>query len=134
MTRSLHPNYSFAAWGRESEYVTSGEKLDFSMDRESPLGRVYELDGYVLLLGVGHGSNTSLHLAEYLAEYDGKPYVDCFAPMNRDGIREWIRYRDIDLDSDDFERRRSGVREDRRGRDRRRRQGDRETHEATGPR
>ena len=73
------------------------------MGRESPLGRVYELDGYVLLLGVGHGSNTSLHLAEYLAEYDGKPYADCFAPMTKNGVREWVRYRDIDLDAGDFE-------------------------------
>jgi aminoglycoside 3-N-acetyltransferase len=51
---------------------------------------------------VGHGSNTSLHLAEYLADYGGKSYVDCFAPTARDGSREWTRYRDIDLDSDDF--------------------------------
>jgi aminoglycoside N3'-acetyltransferase len=28
---------------------------------------VYELDGQVLLLGVGHGANTTLHLAENLA-------------------------------------------------------------------
>ena len=103
MTRSLHPNYSFAAWGRQSEFITSGEKLDSSMDRESPLGRLYELDGYVLLLGVGHGSNTSLHLAEYLSDYDGESYVDCFAPVIRGGVREWVRYRDIDLDADDFE-------------------------------
>ena len=101
--RSLHPNYSFAAWGRESDSITGGEKLDFSMDPESPLGRIYDLDGSVLLLGVGHGSNTSLHLAEYLSDYPGKSVVDCFAPMTRDGAREWVRYRDIDLDTDDFE-------------------------------
>src|SRR5450759_4321564 len=48
-TRSLHQNYSFAAWGRESKYITTGEKLDFAMDLDSPLGRLHELDGYVLL-------------------------------------------------------------------------------------
>jgi len=103
VTRSLHPNYSFAALGRESEYITTGEKLDFAMDLDSPLGRLHELDGYVLLLGVGHGSNTSLHLAEYLADVDGKSHVDCFAPVQRDGVRQWARYRDIDFDCDDFE-------------------------------
>lgn len=35
---------------------------------ESPVGRVYELDGQVLLLGVGHDANTTLHLAELIAE------------------------------------------------------------------
>lgn len=38
---------------------------------ESPVGRVRELDGQVLLLGVGHDANTSLHLAEVVA---GAPY------------------------------------------------------------
>lgn len=103
VTRSLHPNYSFAALGRASEYITTGEKLDFAMDLDSPLGRLHELDGYVLLLGVGHESNTSLHLAEYLADVDGKSHMDCFAPVQRDGMRQWARYRDIDFDCDDFE-------------------------------
>lgn len=38
---------------------------------ESPVGRVHDLDGQVLLIGVGHDGNTSLHLAEILA---GVPY------------------------------------------------------------
>lgn len=37
----------------------------------SPVGRVHELDGQVLLLGVGHDADTTLHLAELLA---GVPY------------------------------------------------------------
>ena len=101
--RSLHPNYSFAAWGRESEYIASGEKLDYSMDLDSPLGRLYELDAHVLLLGAGHESNTSLHLAEYLADVGATSHVDCFAPVRRRGVRQWARYRDIDFDCDDFE-------------------------------
>jgi len=35
----------------------------------SPLARVYDRDGDVLLLGVGHDSNTSLHLAEHRADF-----------------------------------------------------------------
>ena len=73
------------------------------MDPDSPLGRLHELDGYVLLLGARHGSNTSLHLAEYLADVDGRSHVDMFAPVQRHGVRQWARYRDIDLDGDDFE-------------------------------
>jgi aminoglycoside N3'-acetyltransferase len=34
---------------------------------ESPVGRVYDHDGKVLLLGVGHDANTTLHLAELIA-------------------------------------------------------------------
>ena len=37
----------------------------------SPVGRVHELDGQVLLLGVGHDADTTLHLAEIVA---GAPY------------------------------------------------------------
>jgi len=38
---------------------------------DSPVGRVHDLDGQVLLLGVGHEADTSLHLAELIA---GVPY------------------------------------------------------------
>ena len=34
----------------------------------SPVGRVHDLDGRVLLLGVGHDADTTLHLAELLAD------------------------------------------------------------------
>jgi aminoglycoside 3-N-acetyltransferase len=34
---------------------------------DSPVGRIYEFDGQVLLLGVGHDANTTIHLAENMA-------------------------------------------------------------------
>jgi len=37
------------------------------MGLSSPVGRVYDLDVQVLLLGIGHDANTTIHLAEALA-------------------------------------------------------------------
>lgn len=103
VTRSDHPNNSFAAWGRLRESITAGQTLDFSMNDESPLGRIYEADGSVLLLGVGHEVNTSLHLAEYRAEFAAKRTVDCFAPVVLNGRRVWKRYMDINFNGNDFQ-------------------------------
>jgi aminoglycoside 3-N-acetyltransferase len=63
--RSAHPLMSFAAAGPLADRVTRGHELRNGLGEGSPLARLYELDARVLLLGVGHGSNTSFHLAEY---------------------------------------------------------------------
>ena len=61
---------------------------------DSPVGRVYELDGQVLLLGVGHEANTSLHLAEVLADV---PYrVPKHCTVLRDGRPVRIDYGEND--------------------------------------
>jgi len=56
----------------------------------SPVGRVHDLDGQVLLLGVGHDANTSLHLAEVMAAV---PYgVPRECTVMRDGQRVRVQY------------------------------------------
>ncbi|HJU69278.1 MAG TPA: AAC(3)-IV family aminoglycoside N-acetyltransferase [Gemmatimonadaceae bacterium] len=68
--RTDHP-FTFAALGPHARRITS-DPLPVPPHRlESPIGRVWELDGQVLLLGVGHDSNTTIHLAEVLG---GAPY------------------------------------------------------------
>ena len=98
--RSDHPSFSFAAWGQEAETVTGGHSLDFGMGEGSPLARIYDLDGRVLLLGVGYGTNSSFHLAEYRAP--GARPDPQGAPIFVEGVRRWVRYREIELDADLF--------------------------------
>ncbi len=101
--RSNHPQFSFAAWGAEKERVTGGHSLNYGMGENSPLARVYDLNGWVLLLGVGHSNNSSLHLAEYRAEHAGKRNARNGAPFMVNGRREWVELNDIDLDESDFD-------------------------------
>jgi aminoglycoside 3-N-acetyltransferase len=59
--------HSFAAVGPHAAEITRGQPVDIPHGPDSPVGRVHDLDGQVLLLGVGHDGNTTLHLAENLA-------------------------------------------------------------------
>ena len=59
--------FAFAAAGPEAARVTADPLPLPPHQPASPIGRVHELGGQVLLLGVGHDANTTLHLAELLA-------------------------------------------------------------------
>ena len=100
--RSYHPELSFAAWGAKKGLITQEHSLSYGLGDNSPLGRIYDLDGWILLLGVGHDSNTSLHLAEYRANYDGKSVATRGAPVMHEDRREWREFEDIKIDEGDF--------------------------------
>jgi aminoglycoside N3'-acetyltransferase len=61
---------------------------------ESPVGRVHDLDGQVLLLGVGHDADTTLHLAELLARVPYRVRRHC--TILRDGRPVRIDYEEND--------------------------------------
>jgi aminoglycoside 3-N-acetyltransferase len=61
---------------------------------DSPVGRVYELDGQVLLLGVSHDDDTTIHLAESLAGVRYRRKKD--VTIIKDGQPTRLKYGEID--------------------------------------
>ncbi len=102
--RSAHPHVSFAARGPQAETIAGRHPLAFGLGEESPLGRLYELDAWVLMLGTGYSTNTSFHLGEYRADYRGKRILHPKAKVTGEQGPEWVKFEDINFDSDDFER------------------------------
>lgn len=104
--RSGHPLYSFAARGPRAGQVTADHPLSFGLGDTSPLGRLYEMDARVLLLGVDGSANTALHLCEYRLDVDRRRRAPVRVPVGTDpdGITRWASLDDIELDEGDFAR------------------------------
>jgi aminoglycoside N3'-acetyltransferase len=91
--RSDHP-FAFAALGPAAAKVTADPLPLPPHCLQSPIGRVYELDGQILLLGVGHDANTTIHLAEILAQVPYRVPKHCTVMRDAQPVR--IDYQEND--------------------------------------
>ena len=99
--RSNHPQLSFCANGRFKNEIVEKHDLSYALGMNSPLGKLYELDAKILLLGVGYSNCTSMHVAETLVS---KPnLVRKGASINYNGTDQWVWFDDIDYNSDCFD-------------------------------
>jgi aminoglycoside N3'-acetyltransferase len=99
--RSDNP-HAFAASGPKAAEVLADHPLDVPHGLDSPVGRVHDLDGDVLLLGVGHDANTTIHLAENLA---GVRYrLPHHVTVRRDGRPTGVDYVEVDHCCQNFAR------------------------------
>jgi aminoglycoside 3-N-acetyltransferase len=80
--RSTHPGGSFAAEGPLAERICAPQPLSPPHGPDSPVGRVHDLDGRVLLLGVTHSENTTMHLAEAIAKVPYSVSHPCVVEQN----------------------------------------------------
>ncbi|WP_315761967.1 aminoglycoside 3-N-acetyltransferase [Sphingomonas sp. Y38-1Y] len=70
--RSGNPGCSVAAIGARADWLTEGQALDYGYGEGSPLAKLVEAGGRVLLVGAPAHSMTLLHHAEHLADVPGK--------------------------------------------------------------
>lgn len=101
--RSRHPDASFAAVGLRAEELMSDHPWDGPHGPDSPLARLAEVGGRVLMLGAPLDTLTLLHHAEALADAPNKIFVSYEMPIDVDGERMWRRFSDIDSENGAFD-------------------------------
>lgn len=82
--RSLHPTHSVTAIGDGAAALCENHFLKPGLGIDSPLDLVAKMGGGILLLGVGHTSNSTVHVGEAYAKM---PYLDIpFRPSDSSRI------------------------------------------------
>lgn len=77
--RSLHPTHSIAVFGKRArDFVKGEERLATPAPPGSCLSRLYEENGKILLVGVGHGRNTYLHAIDERLNIPNRLNPDAF--------------------------------------------------------
>ena len=100
--RSSHPATSFCAWGKLAGVITRNHSLENGFGENSPLARLYDAHGQVLLLGVGHDRNSSLHLAEHRSDWPRKRTFEQGTAMLVEGRRTWVCFKNLFSEAHDF--------------------------------
>ena len=94
--RSSHPDVSFAAVGSKAKWLTADHPLNYALGPGSPLDKLCQAGGKVLLLGTGFGCLTLIHLAENLARVPGKHIYRFRAPILVNGRSQWVEIEGLD--------------------------------------
>jgi aminoglycoside 3-N-acetyltransferase len=92
--RGDHPTSAFAAVGPKAAFLTRPQPLSPPHGPQSPIGWLRDLDGWVLLLGVDHSANTTIHLAEAMANV---PYgLNKWTTLLQNGRPKRVVFRESD--------------------------------------
>jgi aminoglycoside 3-N-acetyltransferase len=94
--RSSNPDASCAAVGARAQWITESHSLQYGYGPASPLAKLCEAQGKVLLLGAPLGSITLLHYAEHMANVPNKQIVHYRMPILKGGQRVWVDVEEYD--------------------------------------
>ncbi len=94
--RSSHPEGSFVAIGRLAQHITENQPWQYGYGTGSPLAKLCNAGGKVLLLGAPLDTITLLHYAEFLADVPNKRVINYKMPVMQKGKRVWVDLEEYD--------------------------------------
>jgi len=94
--RSRQPEAGIVAIGREAAWLAADHPMDDAYGAGSPLAKLVEAEGQVLMLGAPLSTITLLHHAEATARVSNKRRVTYRMPLPSDGQTVWREFQDID--------------------------------------
>jgi aminoglycoside 3-N-acetyltransferase len=93
---SQHVCARMAARGERAPWLMADHPWLYGFGEASPLDKLCDEGGKVLLLGSSHDEVTLLHYAEHLAPGRDKPIVRYKTPLLVDGERRWVECEEFD--------------------------------------
>lgn len=94
--RSGNPGASLVALGAKAEWFTADHPLDYGYGGGSPLAKMVEAGGKVLMLGAPLDTLTLLHHAEHLADIPGKRIRRIEVPLATPSGTQWRMIEEFD--------------------------------------
>jgi aminoglycoside 3-N-acetyltransferase len=94
--RSHQPEAGIVAVGRRADWLAADHPMDDAYGVDSPLAKLVEADGQVLMLGAPLSTVTLLHHAEATARVAKKRWVVYRMPLLINGQTIWREFHDID--------------------------------------
>ncbi|MBQ1542725.1 MAG: aminoglycoside 3-N-acetyltransferase [Caulobacteraceae bacterium] len=87
--RSGNPGASMAALGRLADWLTADHPQDYGYGQGSPLAKLVEAGGRVLMVGAPWDTMTLIHHADHLARAPGKRVLRYEVPFAQAGGKTW---------------------------------------------
>lgn len=94
--RSSHPDCSMSARGAKAEWITVDHPFMYGYGLGSPLHKLCELRGFVLMLGAPLDTITLLHHSEHLARLPQKRIKRYSCPIGDAGQKIWVDLEEYD--------------------------------------
>ncbi|MBZ0317721.1 MAG: aminoglycoside 3-N-acetyltransferase [Anaerolineae bacterium] len=92
--RSANPEASMVALGSHAALLTQNHPLNYGYGTGSPLEKLVQLNGRVLMLGAPLYTITLLHYAEYCAKLRHKKIIHYQCPVLQNGQKLWLDIED----------------------------------------
>jgi aminoglycoside 3-N-acetyltransferase len=87
--RSANPGASVAAVGKMAQWITADHRLDYGFGEDTPLSRLVEIGGRILMVGAPWDTMTLIHHADHLADIPDKRRIRIEVPLAGPDGTEW---------------------------------------------